>query len=70
MILWDEEAVLLFGMVLAGTLGWLEGPRCLGHRAGVLAGCLAWTSASATDQGPCHSSTWLLRLPHSKEAEF
>lgn len=30
-------------MVLASMLGWLEGPKCLNHRAGTWAGC--WPGA-------------------------
>lgn len=39
MILWDDKAVILFHMVLASVLEWLEGPKCLSQRAGTGAGC-------------------------------
>lgn len=38
MILWDDEAVIQFHMVLASVLEWLEGPKCLSQRAGTGAG--------------------------------
>lgn len=32
MILWDDETVIQFHMVLASVLEWLEGPKCLSQR--------------------------------------
>lgn len=67
MILQGNDTVMLLHVALAGVAGWSQMPQAQRWHSGWL---LARSSAWADDQGPCHSSTGLLRLPHSKEAMF
>lgn len=62
-------------MVLASMLGWLEGPKCLNHRAGTWAGCWPGAQLGVVTRGlaaPSHSRVGFLtaRWLSSKKEPF